>query len=380
MGSHFGLLIYFTCLIMVLHFPNFVVSGKPQVPCYFIFGDSLFDTGNNNQLDTKWKANYPPYGIDFPKGHTGRFTNGRTAADIIGQNLGFDEFIPTYATATDDQISKGVNYASGGAGILDRTGIHNGDRFSFHQQIVHHNSTVSRISRIRKNTTFLKECIYVVNIGMNDYIHNYFSWIWSTGGTYNSSLLYSTQNYATILIIQYYRQLKALYNLGGRKVALFGLGQLGCTPFIVKNWGYKGKPCADIFSDAEYTFNYRLKTLVDGLNKLKPDARFTFINATSILQKKEGAPVTSPSLPIPTKKKKLPDYKKYQARPCCPVKDDSHCIPNSTPCPTRTSSTYFDSVHPTEPNNIAIATRSYKALLPTDVYPYDIHQLTQVKL
>ncbi|KAJ0645683.1 putative triacylglycerol lipase [Helianthus annuus] len=123
---------------------------------------------------------------------------------------------------------------------------------------------------------------------MNDYIHNYFSWIWSTGGTYNSSLLYSTQNYATILIIQYYRQLKALYNLGGRKVALFGLGQLGCTPFIVKNWGYKGKPCADIFSDAEYTFNYRLKTLVDGLNKLKPDARFTFINATSILQKKEG--------------------------------------------------------------------------------------------
>ncbi|KAM0006769.1 putative triacylglycerol lipase [Helianthus debilis subsp. tardiflorus] len=84
MGSHFGLLIYFTCLIMLLHFPNFVVSGKPQVPCYFIFGDSLFDTGNNNQLDTKWKANYPPYGIDFPKGHTGRFTNGRTAADIIG--------------------------------------------------------------------------------------------------------------------------------------------------------------------------------------------------------------------------------------------------------------------------------------------------------
>ncbi|KAM0006768.1 putative triacylglycerol lipase [Helianthus debilis subsp. tardiflorus] len=123
---------------------------------------------------------------------------------------------------------------------------------------------------------------------MNDYIHNYFAWTWGLDGTYNSSRLYSTQDYATILIIQYYRQLKALYNLGGRKVALFGLGQLGCTPFIVKNWGYKGKPCSDIFSDAEYTFNYRLKTLVDGLNKLKPDARFTFINSTSILQKKEG--------------------------------------------------------------------------------------------
>ncbi|KAJ0457750.1 putative triacylglycerol lipase [Helianthus annuus] len=87
MDSDFGLLIYITCLMVLLHFQNFVVSDKPQVPCYFIFGDSLFDAGNNNQLDIKWKANYPPYGIDFPKGHIGRFTNGRTTADIIGMSL-----------------------------------------------------------------------------------------------------------------------------------------------------------------------------------------------------------------------------------------------------------------------------------------------------
>ncbi|KAJ0682534.1 putative triacylglycerol lipase [Helianthus annuus] len=122
---------------------------------------------------------------------------------------------------------------------------------------------------------------------MSDYIYNYYYW---TGfdRIYNSSLLYSKINYATILIIQYYRQLKALYNLGGRKFVLFGLAQLGCTPFIVKNWSAVGKPCSVLVNDAEYVFNNRLKTLVDGLNKLKPDARFTFINTTSILQKKEG--------------------------------------------------------------------------------------------
>lgn len=41
-----------------------------------------------------------------------------------GQLLKFDDFIPPFATATDDAILKGVNYASGAAGIRDETGYH----------------------------------------------------------------------------------------------------------------------------------------------------------------------------------------------------------------------------------------------------------------
>ncbi|GJT17104.1 RNA-directed DNA polymerase, eukaryota, reverse transcriptase zinc-binding domain protein [Tanacetum coccineum] len=68
---------------ILVQFGIVAVFAKPQVPCYFIFGDSLVDSGNNNELVTKAKANYLPYGIDFPQGATGRFTNGRTMADII---------------------------------------------------------------------------------------------------------------------------------------------------------------------------------------------------------------------------------------------------------------------------------------------------------
>ena len=63
------------------------VHGEPQVPCYFIFGDSLFDNGNNNLLLNLAKVNYLPYGIDFPKGPTGRFSNGRNIGDAIGTVL-----------------------------------------------------------------------------------------------------------------------------------------------------------------------------------------------------------------------------------------------------------------------------------------------------
>lgn len=70
---------------------NFMKLGDEtrfHVPALYVFGDSTVDSGNNNFLTTKSKANYTPYGIDFDGGKpTGRFTNGRTEADFIGNKL-----------------------------------------------------------------------------------------------------------------------------------------------------------------------------------------------------------------------------------------------------------------------------------------------------
>ena len=52
---------------------------------FFVFGDSLVDNGNNNYLASLARANYPPYGIDFAAGPSGRFTNGLTTVDVIGK-------------------------------------------------------------------------------------------------------------------------------------------------------------------------------------------------------------------------------------------------------------------------------------------------------
>ena len=48
-------------------------------------GDSLVDNGNNNQLQSLARADYLPYGIDFPGGPFGRFSNGKTTVDAIGE-------------------------------------------------------------------------------------------------------------------------------------------------------------------------------------------------------------------------------------------------------------------------------------------------------
>nr|XP_016508010.1 PREDICTED: GDSL esterase/lipase At1g29670-like [Nicotiana tabacum] len=97
-------------------------ANAQQVPCYFIFGDSLVDNGNNNNIQSLARANYLPYGIDFPGGPTGRFSNGKTTVDVIAEQLGFNGYIPPYATARGRDILGGVNYASAAAGIRDETG------------------------------------------------------------------------------------------------------------------------------------------------------------------------------------------------------------------------------------------------------------------
>lgn len=62
-------------------------AGANGVPALFVFGDSTLDVGNNNYLPRSLaKANYPPYGIDYPhREPTGRFSNGYNTADFLGR-------------------------------------------------------------------------------------------------------------------------------------------------------------------------------------------------------------------------------------------------------------------------------------------------------
>lgn len=71
-----------------------MVSGIVQllestVPALFVFGDSLLDTGNNNNVSTLVKATSPPYGDYPPGGSGGRFSNGPVTTDFVGEFLSF---------------------------------------------------------------------------------------------------------------------------------------------------------------------------------------------------------------------------------------------------------------------------------------------------
>lgn len=61
------------------------IAHAGNIPAVIAFGDSILDTGNNNNLLTLIKVNFYPYGRDFvTRTATGRFSNGRIPTDLIG--------------------------------------------------------------------------------------------------------------------------------------------------------------------------------------------------------------------------------------------------------------------------------------------------------
>ncbi|KAJ8761140.1 hypothetical protein K2173_001196 [Erythroxylum novogranatense] len=343
-------------ILAVPKLQNYGVGGELQVPCYYIFGDSQADNGNNNFLQTLAKANYNPYGIDFPGGPTGRFCNGKTIFDVIAELLGFPNYIPPFVTAGDLEILFGANYASGSAGIREETGQHLGERISLNMQLQNHRTIISRLVQIlgseNLTTQHLNRCLYSVDMGSNDYINNYYRPTY-----YQTSHDYTLDQFTGLLIDQYRHQLKVLYGYGARKFALFGLGLLGCTPDAIDTYGTNGSTCVDFLNAASKDFNTELISLIDELNDKHSDAKFIYIDSF-------GIGVNSSALGF-----------QVTSSGCCPVSSTGECIVDQLTCPNRSAYAFWDAFHPTEAFNIYSATSAYRALNPSDAYPFDIRHL-----
>ena len=77
--------VFFFVLLSLTMLEMYVANEVKAAPTLFIFGDSTFDVGTNNFINSTAKANVPYYGIDFPYSvATGRFSNGLNTADQIG--------------------------------------------------------------------------------------------------------------------------------------------------------------------------------------------------------------------------------------------------------------------------------------------------------
>ncbi|XP_059630483.1 GDSL esterase/lipase At1g71691-like [Cornus florida] len=335
-------------------------SKREMVPAMFIFGDSLIDNGNNNNLPSLAKANYYPYGIDFNGGPTGRFSNGYTMVDEIAELLGLP-LIPAYSEASGDQILHGVNFASAAAGILDITGRNFVGRIPFNEQIRNFESTLDQISNnlgAANVAQALSRCIFFVGMGSNDYLNNYLMPNYPTRNQYDG------QQYANLLIQQYTQQLTRLYNLGGRKFVLAGLGLMGCIPSILAQQT-TGRCSAEV-NQLVLPFNYNMKAMINNLNTNLPGIQIIFIDIHNMFQDI------------------LANYRSYGFsvinRGCCGIGRNSGqitCLPFQTPCLNRDQYVFWDAFHPTEAVNIIMGRKAFSGDRNV-VYPINIQQLANL--
>ncbi|XP_030523842.1 GDSL esterase/lipase At5g37690 [Rhodamnia argentea] len=313
----------------------------------FIFGDSLTEVGNNNHLRYSLaKSNYPFYGIDFEGGQpTGRFTNGRTIGDIFSAKLGVSSPPPYLSLSpNDDALLQGVNYASGGAGILNETGLYFIQRLSFDDQINYFNKTKDAISAKIGEVAANKLCnkaLYFIGLGSNDYVNNFLQ------PFLPDSQQYTHDEFLELLISTLDQQLTRLYKLGARKIIFHGLSPLGCIPSQrVKS---KQGQCLHQVNEWVLAFNARVQKLVASLNQRLPTAGLTFADTYQAVLElinnpaKYGFKVSNTS--------------------CCNVASlGGLCLPNSKLCKNRHDYVFWDAFHPSDAANAVLADKLFSSL------------------
>lgn len=76
--------------------------------------------------------------------------------------------------------------------------------------------------------------------------------------------------------------MQKLYNLGGRKFVVAGLGRMGCIPSILAQ-GNDGK-CSDEVNQLVLPFNTNVKTMISNLNQNLPDAKFIYLDIAHMFE------------------------------------------------------------------------------------------------
>ncbi|KAL6594266.1 hypothetical protein ACP70R_048459 [Stipagrostis hirtigluma subsp. patula] len=271
-------------LLLAVHYAllssGTAAAAAGKVPAIIVFGDSTVDAGNNNYIPTIIKGDFPPYGCDFDGGvATGRFSNGRLVTDFVSEALGLPSSVPAYLdpSCTVDQLAMGVSFASGGTGLDDLT-AESASVIPMSQQLEYFKEYKEKL-KIAKGESManeiIAEALYVFSIGTNDFILNYFVLPLRRAQ-------YTPPEYATYLAGLAGDAVRAIYDLGARKIAFTGLGPFGCVPSArTLNHDEPGE-CNEEHNEVAMRFNAELQAALRKLNGELAGAQVVYAETYSI--------------------------------------------------------------------------------------------------
>ncbi|KAB5564613.1 hypothetical protein DKX38_004667 [Salix brachista] len=337
--------------------------NSPLVPAFFIFGDSSVDCGTNNYLGTFARADHSPYGRDFDTHKpTGRFCNGRIPVDYLALRLGLP-FVPSYLgqMGTVEDMVKGVNYASAGAGVIFSSGSELGQRVSFTQQIQQFTDTLQSFILSMGEAAaneLISNSVFYISIGVNDYIHYYLR---NASNIQNLYLPWSFNQFVADSIRQ---EIKNLYNMNVRRVILMGLPPIGCAPYYLWRYNSENGDCIEEINDIILEYNFVMRYMIGELGLQLPDAKITFCDmyegSMDIIKNHElyGFNVTTDA--------------------CCGLgkyKGWIMCFASEIACSNATNHIWWDQYHPTDAVNAILADNVWNGLHTKMCHPMNLEDM-----
>ncbi|KAK3018049.1 hypothetical protein RJ639_005174 [Escallonia herrerae] len=364
--------------------------AKADVPAIFIFGDSTVDVGTNNNLEEcSARADMLYNGIDYPFSEpTGRFSNGHNTADFIARYLG--DFIgspPPYLsllkckTTFRSNILHGVNFASGGSGILDDTGKR---RFvsslslslsllarflPYYQACTRQKKVVPLGKQIRQFANVSANIKAVLGLTEADRLISNSMFIISAGSNDifdNPPTSISPPELITELQSAYAIHLENLHKLGAKKFGIIGVPPIGCCPFVRANYSATGDCVDDLNAIARAFYDSTdalLRQFSSDFKEVKYSLGNTYLMTTSLIDN----PIAS-------------GFKNVKTA-CCgngTFNGQSPCRVGANLCSNRNDYLFWDMFHPTQAASKLAALTLVYAEGPEFVKPMNFSQLAAV--
>ncbi|XP_010462303.1 PREDICTED: GDSL esterase/lipase 3-like [Camelina sativa] len=226
-------------LVSIIFFVYATISSIGSINCrdninlvtnqaaLFVFGDSLFDAGNNNYIDTvsSFRSNIWPYGQTTFKQPTGRISDGRLIPDFIAENAWLPLIPPNLQPSNgNNQFIYGVTFASAGAGALVGT---------LPGMVINLGTQVNNFKNVEKSLRselgnavtkrVFSRAVYLFHIGGNDYFYPFSA----NSSTFQSN---SREKFVDFVIGNTTSVIEELYEMGGRKFGFLNMGPYDCAP------------------------------------------------------------------------------------------------------------------------------------------------------
>lgn len=198
--------------------------------------------------------------------------------------------------------------------------------------------------------------LYLIEIGSND-IFEYF-------GSSNLRKTYTPPQYVDLMCRHFEKQLKRLYEKGGRKLVVIGVGVIGCTPAM----RYKSitEACNSEMNWMAFVYNQHLTSLLKRLKDELLGFHFAYFDGFSIM-------LTSIHKPSSF------GFSEVKAA-CCGsgrLNAELACIPKVSYCNNRDKHLFWDRYHPTQQ-----AHRFFSDLIfngpPTYTFPINVQTLVAI--
>ncbi|CAN1233842.1 GDSL esterase/lipase At5g33370 [Linum perenne] len=327
-----------------------------EARAFFVFGDSLVDSGNNNYLTTTARADSPPYGIDYPtRRPTGRFSNGLNIPDLISERIGQSEAPLPYLSPemNGQRMLNGANFASAGIGILNDTGVQFINIIRMYQQLEYFQQYQQRLrAQIGSNRAkrLVNNALVLITVGGNDFVNNYYLVPYSVRSTQMP-----LPEYVKFVISEYKKLLKSLYKLGARRILVTGTGPFGCAPAELATRSTNGE-CSTELQRAASLFNPQLAQVLNGLNREIGKDVFVGVNTGQMHMNfitNPGTYVIQLILVVGFATSKVA---------CCgqgPYNGLGLCTQASNLCPNRNLNAFWDAFHPSEKANRIIVQQMF---------------------